>query len=207
MSNAFPKPYDVGKDYDSLATNFRWHIPEFYNIGDDVSTKWARCDPERLALIYQDTLAEVYHFSFGNIDKLANQSAHLLSHYGIKPSDRVAILLGQRPETAYSHVAIYKMAAIAVPLFRLFGPDALRYRLADSGAKAIITDTLGLEKLREFSAELRELRVIFNVDASDQAPFHPQRLVDFHSERERHPESFNSLKTKAEDPAIIIYTS
>ena len=57
------------------------------------------------------------------------------------------ILLPQAPETAIAHVAAYKAGLIAVPLFTLFGEDALEFRLADSGAKALVTDGVGLAKL------------------------------------------------------------
>ena len=30
-----------GRTYDEVCNNFRWDIPEFYNIGVDVCDKWA----------------------------------------------------------------------------------------------------------------------------------------------------------------------
>src|SRR5947209_8598284 len=61
--------------------------------------------------------------------------------------DRVAILLPQGPAVAVSHIAIYKLGAIALPLAMLFGIDAISYRLEDSGARALITNAQGLTKL------------------------------------------------------------
>src|SRR5258708_8348208 len=63
--------------------------------------------------------------------------------------DRVAILLPQGPDVAVSHIAIYKLAAIALPLAMLFGVDAISYRLRNSGAKALITNAQGLAKLAD----------------------------------------------------------
>ncbi len=56
-------------------------------------------------------------------------------HCGLQVGDRVGLLMSQSPETVLAHAAIYKSGAIAVPLFVLFGPEAVKYRLADSGAK------------------------------------------------------------------------
>ena len=51
---------------------------------------------------------------------------------------------GDRPaaafETAVAHIALYRLGAVAMPLSMLFGPDALEYRINDSGAVAAIVD-------------------------------------------------------------------
>jgi len=49
----------------------------------------------------------------------------------------VAVRLPQSPEHAVAHLAVFKLGAVGVPLSRLFGLDALRYRPADSGARAV----------------------------------------------------------------------
>ena len=82
----------------------------------------------------------------------------------MRREDRIAVLLPQMPETAIAHVAIYKIGAIAVPLFSLFGIDALEYRLADSGARAVITDLAGAAKLKSIQHRLPELAVIYTID-------------------------------------------
>ncbi len=73
--------------------------------------------------------------------------------------DRVAILLPQTPEVAATHIAIYKLGAVALPLAMLFGVDALAYRLQNSGAKALITNAQGLAKLAEIRDELPDLQL------------------------------------------------
>src|SRR5258708_33369695 len=77
---------------------------------------------------------------------------------------RIAILLPQSAEPAVAHFAAYKLAAIAVPLAALFGPDALRYRLQTSGAKAIVTDAAGVAKLAEIRADLPGLATVLCTD-------------------------------------------
>ncbi len=187
--------------YEELIQTFRWEIPEYYNIGIDVCDKWAQATPDRVALIHWREDGGVEQFTFEEIRQLSNQTAHLLAEHGIGRGDRVGVLLPQRPETAYAHVAIYKMGAIAVPLFTLFGPEALRYRLQNSGAAAVITDEEGAAKLARLREELPDLRVVFNVDGSGHGS------VDFHQARRGQPTAFTPVTTKAEDPALIIYTS
>jgi acetyl-CoA synthetase len=71
----------------------------------------------------------------------------VLSALGIRRGDRVAILLPQTPETLITHLAAYRLGAVVVPLFSLFGEDGLHFRMLDSGARAIVTDATNLPKL------------------------------------------------------------
>src|SRR6266851_8692201 len=136
-----------GNSYDEVYRSFRWVLPERFNIGV------AACDRHatgagRLALVYEAPDGTVERFSFDDLKRLSNGCANALKGLGILAGDRVGVLLPQRPETAIAHLAIYKLGAVAVPLFVQFGPDALEHRLADSGAKALITDSDNLAKIR-----------------------------------------------------------
>src|SRR5215468_10779514 len=146
--------------YDAVCRDFRWEIPERFNIGV------AACDRHadgsgRLALIYEAPDGTVERFTFDDLKRLSNRCANALAGFGIGPGDRVGVLLPQRPETAIAHLAIYKLGAVAVPLFVQFGPDALEHRFADSGAKALITDG---ENLPKISAGLPDLATILIVE-------------------------------------------
>ena len=195
----------LAETYADAISAFRWDIPASYNIGVDVVDKHvATGHGGELALVYESESGAIERFSFADIAWQSNRLANLLVAYGIRPGDRVAILLPQRPETAISHVAIYKAGMVAVPLFTLFGPDALEFRLADSGARALITDTMSLEKIAPIRARLPQLARLILVDsASGEAG----QAVDFRRAMEAASDRFTPVDTLAEDPAIIIYTS
>lgn len=193
------------KTYADALGAFRWHIPERYNIGVDVTDKHVSAGRALLpALIYESESGAIERYSFGDIARKSNQLANLLLASDIRPGDRVAILLPQRPETAISHVAIYKAGMIAVPLFTLFGPDALEFRLTDCGARALITDTASLEKIATIRARLPQLACLLVIDgaATEAGP-----AIDFHQAMAAASERFRPVDTLAEDPAVIIYTS
>src|SRR5260370_16015480 len=118
--------------YDGLAAAFKWRIPQQYNIGIDACDKWAD-GSGRLALIYETREGQATRYTFDELKSLSDRFANALQRDGVKKGDRVGIFLPQSVETALAHLAVYKCGAIAVPLFALFGPDALQYRLADSG--------------------------------------------------------------------------
>ena len=63
----------------------------------------------------------------------------------VQPGDRVGVLLSQTPWCAAAHLAIWKIGAISVPLFKLFKHDALASRITDAGIDLILTDGEGVE--------------------------------------------------------------
>jgi acetyl-CoA synthetase len=190
-----------GGTYEEVCNNFKWEIPQYYNIGVDVCDKWAD-DKKRLALIHIDPHGTEQRYTFRDLKDRSNQLANALKANAIKPADRVGILLSQRPETLISHIAVYKLAAIAVQLLTLFGPDALEYRLGDSRAKAVITDKENLSKIFEIKAHLPSLKLIIVVDAGKH-----DGVLDFWSCVEKGSRLFTPVKTKPDEPALIIYTS
>ncbi len=192
------------KSYQEVQAQFRWRVPARDNIGRDVCDKWAG-EADRLALIHKTASgprgARVERYSFRELKRLSNQLANGLAARGLSRGDRVGILLSQGPETAIAHIATYKLGAIAVPLFTLFGVDALRYRLQDSGAKALVTDAEGIAKLAEIRAELPALALVYCIDGPVEG------ALSFHAELAAARDSFAVVDTAAEDPALIIYTS
>lgn len=190
-----------GKTYQEVYDSFRWKVPKYFNIGVDVCDKWAG-ERYRLALIYEDDKGKVEQYTFWDLKQLSNRLANAFTAYGIKAGDRVGILLPQCPETALSHIALYKIGAVAIPLFTLFGPEALEYRLNNSGARAVITDAANIEKILEIKDRLPELTTLI-VSRGD----HREGIVDFWQALEKGASYFTPVRTRADDPALIIYTS
>lgn len=184
--------------YEETVARFAWRIPQRFNIGV------AACDRHadgsgRPALIYEEQDGRVTTMSFDTLKQRTNQLANMLRAHGIRPGERVGILLPQRPETAIAHLAIYKLGAIALPLFTQFGPDALEHRLQHSGAAALITDSENIGKVEAIRDVLPELRRIVLVEGAGH--------LDFWSEMEKASDNFLPADTGPDDPALIIYTS
>src|SRR5262245_8463137 len=157
------------RKYDALYAQFRWHVPERYNIGVEVCDRWAATDSRRLAILHVHPDGRRDEVSFGWLRATSNRLANALRANGVARRDRVAILLPQGPEVAAIHIAVYKLGAIALPLAMLFGPDAISYRLENSGASALITNAQGLAKLAAFRDTLPRLKVVLSLDGGDGA--------------------------------------
>ena len=186
-------------DYPQLIRRFRWQIPARYNIGVDVCDRHAD-GSNRLALTYLSDYGAVERYGFDDLKRMSNRLANTFQAHGLVRGDRVGILLPQSLETAVAHLASYKAGLIAVPLFILFGPDAIEYRLADSGAAALVTDAAGFEKLAEFRDKLSHLRRVFVVGGESGA-------LDLQVEMDRASDAFAPVDSGADDAALIIYTS
>jgi acetyl-CoA synthetase len=193
-----------GQTYESITADFAWDIPANYNIGVDACDKWAD-GSGRLALIYEDHDGKATKYSFDQLKSLSDRFANSLLRHGARRGDRVAIFLPQSAETAIAHLAVYKAGMIAVPLFALFGVDAIEHRLGDSGTVALVTDLSGIEKLREIRQSLPELQSIYNVDGGETGT--QAGNYSFWGELEASSGDFTPAKTTADDPAVIIYTS
>jgi acetyl-CoA synthetase len=189
------------KTYEDAYNTFQWQVPEFYNIGIDICDKWAR-QRSRLALIFENEKGQVEKYTFWDLKKLSNKLAHGLKAFGFGAGDRLGILLPQCPQTAISHIACYKVGAVAIPLFTLFGTDALEYRLSNSKAKGLVTDAANLPKIMEIWQNLPQLKTVLVTEGEK-----PENVLGFQDVVEKGSSDFRALKTRAEDPALIIYTS
>lgn len=189
------------QDYDRLYREFRWPRLSHYNIGIDACDRWAAREPDRLAILNLRADGTTEPISFGALRAASNRLANALVAHGVAPGDRVAILLPQTPEAAVSHIAIYKLGAIAVPLAILFGVDALSYRLQNAGAKAVITNAQGLAKLSEIRDALPQLTLVLSLDGAGDG------ALDFGTTLAQASDAFSVVATTPDDPALMIYTS
>lgn len=193
-------------DYQRLYEQFKWPIPDRYNIGVDICDKWADRQPERVALLHRHEDGTIEPVSYSDLKRGSNQLANSLVKSGIKPGDRIGLLLPQCPQTVIAHIAIYKIGAIAVPLAMLFGPDALSYRLEDSGATALITLSSEMTKLSALRPSLSHLATIMVVDqASDESC--KDADLSWHKDVLSQSDDFTPIDSGPDDPALMIYTS
>ena len=188
------------ESYDELLARFRWNIPADYNIATWCCDRHAG-DPDKIALIYEDEGGAVSRYTFRHFRDASNRCANALTALGIGRGDRVAVLLSQGPDLPVAHLGVYKLGGIALPLFTLFGPDGLQYRLENSQAKAVVTDSANLPKLLEIRDRLPALRTILVTDGPAAG------AEDFRALLSRASDRFQTVATGPDDPALIMYTS
>ena len=149
--------------YDLIYRGFRWHVPARFNIGEVCCARWARATPEALAVRWEHEDGRTANFTYRELDHEAARVAGALERLGVRRGDRVAIVMPQRFETAVAHMAVHRIAAVAMPLSMLFGPDALQFRLADSEACVAIVDESAIDNLLAARAACPSLRSVIAV--------------------------------------------
>jgi acetyl-CoA synthetase len=188
-------------DYAKLYRDFRWNIPARFNMAR------ACCDRHadgsgRLALIYVDEGGASSRTSFDEMAAMSRRFANVLKAAGLERGDRVAVFLSQSLELPIVHLAAWRSGLVSIPLFALFGEDALEFRLSNSGAKAIVTDEAGWEKIAKIRDRLPALGDIYVTGGTA-----PAGAKSFWSQVEAASDQFAAVDTSSDDPAIIIYTS
>ena len=161
---------------------------EALNIAHECITRHADGSGRAAARIaHSDGADEI--LSFDTISAGAAQFAHWLDAQGVQPGERIAFML--EPSLAF-YVCLFgamQTGAISVPLFTLFGPDAVKLRVGDCDPVILITNAEKAEMARAIEGP----RVVI-ADAGLMA------------EIARFPDTY-APKSKASDLAVFQYTS
>lgn len=174
--------------YAELRSSFAWKLPIHANVGVDVCERQPAADP---AILVTDGREITRRVSFGELSEASNRLANVLAARNVKPGDRVALILSQRPETVIAHVAIYKLGAIAVPLSGAFGRDALEVRLRGSDPNVVLGERESLERVAALGFD----GLLIDVDL-DLAGLLAAASLDF-----------TAAATTPDTPALLVYTS
>jgi len=187
---------------EAITGAFRWDIPARFNMGLAACSEWAMREPDRVAMLAWREGEAPVATTYGELDALSNRLANALVAFGLEPGDRVAIVLPQSVETAATHLAIYKAGMIAVPLARLFAPDALEYRMHRAEVAAVVTNGDGAARMASLRGRLPHLRHLIVTDGP--AGTGAIALADALAGRSA---TFAPVDTTPDTPALIIFTS
>ncbi len=199
--------------YQSLHSQFRWQVPNAFNIAEVCCRRWAQAADagQRIAVHADGPGLQARAHSYVELQQQANRLSNALAQLRVKPGDRVAIVLPQRFETAVAYMAVLQMGAVAMPLSTLFGPEALEFRLNDSGAAVLICDDAAIVNIQNIRGECEALRHVIGVgdSASGEVGGGAAGMadLDFSVLLAEHPPQYLPVATRADDPAVLIYTS
>src|SRR5215831_16578868 len=167
----------------------RWQIPADYNVAVDCIDRHTDIR-NKPALVYEDDEGHVEKYTFGQIGALSRRFANALSAFGDRRGDVVAIHLPQRPETAIAHIGCYRLGAIALPISKLFGPDALLYRLTNSAAKVLMLEPESIEKIEPIRNQLPDLKHVVVAGGDGGDALRPVSLTGFENLMSKASEQF-----------------
>ncbi|REE88667.1 acetyl-CoA synthetase [Paenibacillus taihuensis] len=188
--------------FDQLEQQFSWHETGKVNMAyEAIDRHVAEGRGDKVALYYSDSSRDE-SYTYQELSKQSNRFANVLRGLGIGKGERVFIFMPRTPELYFSLLGSLKVGAIVGPLFEAFMETAVRDRLLDSGATAIITTPALLSRIPR--SELPELRhvIVFgdNVEAGEG-------IVDFKAEMTNASDEAEIEWLGREDGLLIHYTS
>ncbi|BCU82676.1 acetyl-coenzyme A synthetase [Polycladomyces abyssicola] len=199
-------------DYEKTAREFDWKEAEkafsWYETGK-VNAAYEAIDrhaeseerKNKLALIYSDPNREE-RYTFAEMKEKSNRFGNVLRKIGIQKGDRVFIFMPRTPELYFSFFGAIKIGAIVGPLFEAFMEAAVRDRLENSEAVALVTTPALLPRVPV--DELPALKHIILVGAQGELP---EGYYDFHKEMANASPELDIEWVDREDGMLIHYTS
>lgn len=192
----------AGFRWEDAENAFSWKQTGKVNLAYEAIDR--HCDQgkgAKTALLYSDAKRDEA-YTFEQMRAKSNQAGNMLRRIGVGKGDRVFIFMPRTPELYFTLLGAIKIGAIVGPLFEAFMETAVRDRLQDSGAVAIVT-TPGLLH-RVPVAELPELKHVILVGDDVQAD---EGQYSFSDEMAKSSESLDIEWVDREDGLIIHYTS
>jgi acetyl-CoA synthetase/medium-chain acyl-CoA synthetase len=200
--NALPEDLDR---YRLACERFRWEVPDWFNFGRDVVDRFAE-EPERPALLWRNPEGHERRLRFSEVSAASNQLAHLLVSLGVAPGDPVIIMLPRVPEWQIALVGALKTGALVIPCSTILRPKDIRYRVAHSGAVAIIAAADQISAVEEVRRELASVSHYLAWTGGDHST--PDGWTELTSALAVQPiDEPAGCETRASDPALVYYTS
>jgi len=114
-----------------------------FNFGFDIVDEIAEKYPEKLAMLHLDREKTERRFTFLDIKRYSNQCANYFTSLGIKPGDKVMLVLKRHYQFWFAMVALHKIGAVAIPATNQLKEHDFEYRYQAAGVSAIVCTSDG----------------------------------------------------------------
>ncbi|GLH64616.1 acetate--CoA ligase [Parageobacillus sp. G301] len=190
-------------DWKEVEKEFSWFETGRVNMAYEAIDRHAETfRKNKVALYYRDA-SRNEKYTFKEMKEMSNKVANVLKQVAeIEKGDRVFIFMPRSPELYFSVLGVIKTGAIVGPLFEAFMEGAVRDRLEDSGAKAIITTPELLPRVPV--NDLPELKYVFLVGDNivEEGPY-----IDLKKRMNEASKHFDIEWVDRQDGLILHYTS
>ncbi|MFD2670234.1 acetate--CoA ligase [Marinicrinis sediminis] len=189
-------------DWQEIEKTFSWHETGKVNIAYESIDRHALSDKgDKIALRYSDPTRQS-SYTFEEMRKKTNQAGQVFRKLGLKKGDRLFVFMPRSPECYFALLGAIKIGAIVGPLFEAFMETAVRDRLQDSGAAAIVTTPELLHRVPV--SELPELKHVILVGEDLKLEDHQTDLI---AEMSQASEKLEIEWVDREDGMLLHYTS
>ena len=134
-------------DYDKTYAEFKWEVPEYFNFAGDVIDKWAKKDPNKLAMHWVNDDGLEAKRTFMDFSKASKRLCNVLYKNGVRRGDVLMIVLGRSIEWWEVFTACIRMGVIIAPGTTQLTSKDIEYRVNTCNAVCFITDNANASKL------------------------------------------------------------
>ncbi|MFQ6019281.1 MAG: acetate--CoA ligase, partial [Dehalococcoidia bacterium] len=160
----------------------------------------------KVAMLWESRDGASECHTFADMARQSNRFANALRSLGIQKGDRVFVFLDRVPELYFAVFGALRLGAVIGPLFPAFGPEAVRDRLADSGARLLVTSPELWARIRRIWEGLPALKDIILVCRREE--HRPERGIHIWDDLMGQASDEEIMEaTGPEDFAIMHYTS
>jgi acetyl-CoA synthetase len=194
-----------------------WFLGARLNIADACVHRWARETPDGEAAVWAPETGERRSLTWRELSLEVRRMAEALLDLGVEEGDAVGTFLPMAPEAAIASHALAHIGAIQVPVFSGFAGPAVSSRLADAGAKLVITADESYRRgklvpMKEvLDAALADALTVETVvvwrRAGAECPMTPARDVWWDDVVANRPGTLEPVAVESEAPYLIAYTS
>ena len=212
------REFDLVRDCDFPTGTVAWFLGGKLNVCYNCVDRHVAERGDQPAIIWEgDQPNEIRRITYIELLQAVSRMANVLLHYGVRRGDRVAIYLPMVPEAAVAMLACARIGAVHTVVFAGFSADALRDRILDAKAAAVITADQGLRGgkiiplkriVDEAVMAAPSVRNVFVTKRTGaKVPFFPPRDVDMDDAMEAQRPYCPSESMDAEDTLFLLYTS
>ena len=187
-------------DYAEMVRTFRWQVPETFNFGADVVDHFART-ADGPALIWANAAGEERRFSFSDMARLTSRFASALAARGIRKGDRVLVMLPRIPEWQVAMVGCLKLGAVPIPSIEMLTAKDIAYRVRHARVRAVVARAEHAGKFADVMDEV-PVRLALKGPLGGAPGFEPLEEALASGDG-----AFAPVTVKADDPAVLYYTS
>jgi acetyl-CoA synthetase len=194
-----------------------WFRGARLNIAEACVHRWARETPDREAAVWAPEHGERRSLTWAELSYEVRRLAEALQTLGVTEGDVVATYMPMAPEAAIASHACAHLGAVQVPIFSGFAAPAVSSRIADSGAKVVLTADASYRRgklvpmkaiLDDALAEIPDVRGVLVWPRADiDCPMTPGRDAYCTVAVADQPGVLESVEVEAEAPYLIAYTS
>jgi acetyl-CoA synthetase len=215
---AWDREFHTVSDTDFTSGTIAWFLGGKLNVAYNCVDRHLEHRGEKTAILWEgDSPDQVKHITYRELYQSVSRMANVLKRWGVRKGDRVAIYLPMIPEAAVAMLACARIGAVHTVVFAGFSADALRDRIQDAEAVAVITADQGLRGGRTIplkrtvdeavmaAPSVQHVFVTRRTNAG--VPMFPPRDVELDEAMEKQRPYCPAESMDAEDPLFLLYTS